>query len=171
MNNIDLHKISIDEFKIQASILLKNLNSNHTSDAEALLKQLPEFKNSDLKTIQENAQRKHALKAIALQNGFESWNDLKANCEQVIANTFVKAYVGGHLNKWFAHYEEAKSEHNRNGGYLLPYKHQFFICDADYIVMLGLDPNDQDWVLIGFDWAKPTNIKAWQRLFHKWLTR
>ena len=171
MNNSDIQKISIEEFKIQASILLKKINSDDPSDAEELFKQLPEFKNSDLQTIQEQAQRKHALKIIALQNGFGSWNDLKTNCEQVIANTFVKAYVGGHLNKWFANYSDAKSEQKINGGFLMPYKYQFFICDADYLSMLGLDPKDPDWALIEFDWVKPENIKAWQRLFHKWLSR
>lgn len=171
MNNSDIQKISIEEFKIQASILLKKLNSHYAADAKKLFKLLPEFKNSDLQTMQSQAQRKHALKIIALQNDFESWRDLKMNCEQAVANTFVKAYIGGHLNKWFTNYNDAKSELKTSGGFLLPYKLQFFICDADYLSMLGLNAKDPDWILIEFDWVKPANIKAWQRLFHQWLSR
>ena len=83
--------------------------------------------------------------------------------------TFVKDYVGGFLNKWFANYEETKAHQKKAGGFLLPYKNQFFICDADYINWLGLDAEDPDWKAIGFDWVKPASQKAWQRLNAKWL--
>ena len=152
-------------------ILLKKLNSSNPREAETLLRQLPEFERFDLQALKQKAKHKHALQAIAMQNGFRTWNELKSNYDQVLANTFVNAYVGGHLHKWFANYAEAKSEQQRNGGYLLPYKHQYFICDADYLAILGLDATDKDWQLIECDWVKPYNIKAWQRLLHKWLSK
>ena len=169
MNHNDLQNMSIEEFKIQASILMKKLQSDDSASVEELFKQLPEFKDSDLQTIQKQVKRKHALRVIAQQNDFDSWDDLKTNCAQALANTFVKAYAGGHLNKWFANYNDAKTEQKIHGGFLLPYKHQFFICDADYLAMLGLNPNDPEWSLIEFDWVRPANIKAWQRLLHRWL--
>ena len=76
---------------------------------------------------------------------------------------------GGFLNQWFANYLQAKSYQQINGGFLLPFKKQFFICDADYINNLGFNAEDNDWQLIGYDWANPANKAAWQRLYRKWM--
>jgi hypothetical protein len=84
------------------------------------------------------------------------------------SETFVKAYIGGHLNKWFSHYSEAKEEQKKTGGYLLPYKNQFFICDENFITSLGFNPKDENWNAIAFDWVKPSNQQAWQRLNEQW---
>ena len=70
----------------------------------------------------------------------------------------------GFLNQWFAQYAEAKAYLKTNGGFLLPYGTQFFICQSDYIDSLGLDPNDSDWQKIDWDWAKPLDKTAWKRL-------
>jgi hypothetical protein len=69
--------------------------------------------------------------------------------------------------EWHARYEIADSELGRYGGYLLPYKNQFFICDAEYISTLGLNPDDPDWELIGWNWVQPKDQSAWQRLDSK----
>ena len=53
------------------------------------------------------------------------------------------------------------------GGYLLPYKNDFFVCQRAYIQTLGLDPDDPDWEQIGFDWVKPANQDAINRLKEK----
>jgi hypothetical protein len=66
-------------------------------------------------------------------------------------------------------YEDAKSYLKSNGGFLLPFQNQFFICDSDYMNNLGFDSEDQDWKLIDFDWAKPKDKEAWQRLYKKWI--
>lgn len=29
---------------------------------------------------------------------------------------------------------------------------------------LGLDPDDPDWVTIGWDWVRPADDEAWRRL-------
>lgn len=73
--------------------------------------------------------RKFALAVIAVEKGFKSWGELKCQLP------FIR---GGFLNHWFANYEQAKSYHKLNGGFLLPYKNQFFICDADYTKILDL---------------------------------
>ncbi|KTD72648.1 hypothetical protein Ltuc_0495 [Legionella tucsonensis] len=54
-----------------------------------------------------------------------------------------------------------------SGGFLLSFKNQFFICDADYIRNLGFNSEDQDWKLIGYNWVNPENKDAWQRLYRK----
>ncbi|MGB7339052.1 MAG: hypothetical protein WBC91_09190 [Phototrophicaceae bacterium] len=66
--------------------------------------------------------------------------------------------------EWHADYEIANSELGRSGGYLFPYKKQFFICESAYIEELGLDPDDADWQAIGYNWVKPLNQSAGQRL-------
>ena len=50
------------------------------------------------------------------------------------------------------------------GGYLLPYRHQFLVCESEAIRLLGLDPGDPDWERIGRDWVRPADRDAWRRL-------
>jgi len=163
---------SIEEYKIQASILLKKLNSDNKTIVENAIKRfqcLPEFQKLSSKEIKEAVKRKHSLAVIALEKGFSYWGDLKSHCQQLISETFVQDYAGGFLNAWFANYKQAKAHQKKSGGFLLPYKKQFFICDADYINWLGLNAEDADWKAVDFDWVKPASQKAWQRLYAKWL--
>ncbi|HEX8161140.1 MAG TPA: hypothetical protein VF538_04670 [Pyrinomonadaceae bacterium] len=59
------------------------------------------------------------------------------------------------VNRWFTSYEEARASRESEGGYLLPYKSQFFVTEGEGIRELGLDPEDPDWALIGWDWVAP----------------
>ena len=68
------------------------------------------------------------------------------------------------LNRWFADYAAARAARAAEGGYLLPYRHQFFVTGADAIRELGLDPDDPDWERIGWDWVEPLDRAAWERL-------
>ena len=149
-----------DEAKIQASLLLKSLKSDDPSKAIKRFSRLPEF--SDLSTqelLQKPIKLKHALAVVAFEKGFRSWLDLKMQLNFII---------GGHLNLWFSNYEEAVSYLKSNGGFLLPYKTQYFICDASYLKRIGFDPKDSDWQKIGFNVAVPADTKAWERLYSKW---
>jgi len=155
---------SVNECKIQASILLKSLYSQDLKISQKAAKRfqrLPEFQSvSHQELNQTKIKRKYSLAVIALENGFESWRDLKCQLP------FIK---GGYLNHWFSNYEKAKNFQNSEGGYLLPFKNQFFICDKNYIDNLELRSNDPDWALIGFDWYRPNDKAAWQRLYKKWM--
>jgi hypothetical protein len=71
------------------------------------------------------------------------------------------------LNRWFTAYENARASLESEGGYLLPYKNQFFVTLSEGIRELGLDPEDADWDRIGFDWVRPGDTEAWQRLKQK----
>ena len=71
------------------------------------------------------------------------------------------------LNRWFASYEEARASLDADGGYLLPYNDQFFVTVADAIRELGLDPADPDWERIGWDWVRPLDDEARERLRQK----
>jgi len=74
------------------------------------------------------------------------------------------------LNRWFARYDEARDALTADGGYLLPFRHHFFLCTAEAIRTLGLDPDDPDWLRIRFDGARPADSDAWQRLRNQRLT-
>jgi hypothetical protein len=71
------------------------------------------------------------------------------------------------LNRWFTTYENARASLESEGGYLLPYKNQFFVTLSEGIRELGLDPEDADWDRIGFDRVRPGDTEAWQRLKQK----
>lgn len=155
---------NLQEAKIQASILLKSLGSSDSEIAFPAAKRfqrLPEFANFSIAEIPiKDIKHKHALTVIAIENSFKSWADLKSQIDFI---------VGGFLNIWFANYQEAKVHQQSSGGFLFPYKNQFFICESGYIERLGFDPNDPDWKLIGWDWANPSDKTAWQRLYKKWM--
>lgn len=159
------HKsFSVNECKIKASILLKSLYSQDilaASKAAKRFQRLPEFNNLTFDALRGmGVKRKHALAVIALEKGFQTWADLKCQLP------FIR---GGFLNHWFVNYIEAKSYQKENGGFLLPYKNQFFVCDADYINHLGLNASDQDWKLIDFDWVNPKSKSSWRKLYNKWM--
>jgi len=140
---------NLSEAKIQATILLKSLRSSDSLKAAKRFSRLPEFNDltsSDL--LQQKIKHKHALTVIAIENGFQSWIDLKIQ---------INFIAGGYLNLWFANYIEAKSTLKEKGGFLLPYKKQFFICNANYMKQIGFEPDDPDWDKIGFDWAEPAD--------------
>jgi len=71
------------------------------------------------------------------------------------------------LNQWFSNYEEARRALGSGDGFLLPYKNHFFVCEADVITAMGLEPDDPDWEKIGRDVAMPKDPEAFQRLRKK----
>jgi hypothetical protein len=72
-----------------------------------------------------------------------------------------------YLHQWFTTYEEARAYRETAGGYLLPYRSHYFVANAGGIEELGLDPHDQDWARIGWDWVRPADQEAWERLCAK----
>src|SRR5262245_47545775 len=71
------------------------------------------------------------------------------------------------LNRWFTSYEAARESLRSEGGYLLPYRSQYFVTLPEGIRDLGLDPDDADWARIGWDWVRPADAAAWERLREK----
>lgn len=71
------------------------------------------------------------------------------------------------LNRWYSSYADARKAREKHGGFLLPYKSHFFICAADVIRALGLEPDDPDWEKIGWDAAQPADSGACERLRQK----
>lgn len=74
------------------------------------------------------------------------------------------------LNAWFTSYDAARSAREAGGGFLLPFGRHFFITTAEGVRELGLDPADPDWERIGWDWVRPRDQAAWDRLAEKrWM--
>jgi hypothetical protein len=155
--------LTLEECKIQASILFKSLSkpasqsllsdSQDVSSKNALKRfhRCPATKDISPELLK----LKHALAVIAFEKGFQSWEALKLQ---------IGLIKGGFLNLWFRNYEEAKAYQRQSGGFLLPYKKQFFICNEDYIRGLGLNPEDPAWASIQFDGGKPENMNILRRL-------
>jgi hypothetical protein len=71
------------------------------------------------------------------------------------------------LNRWFANYEEARQSLMSEGGYLFPYRRQFFVCEAEAVRSMVLEPDDPDWERINWDGARPADAEAYERLYRK----
>ncbi|MCP3135759.1 GIY-YIG nuclease family protein [Pyxidicoccus xibeiensis] len=173
--------LSFQECKVRASLLLKELCSQDAARsrraAERLLT-LPVFASlspAELLSRRDSVQRKHVLALIAREQGFASWVDLKAAREAEAASSVdfeaLLSRVGGvFLNRWFNTYDEALASLRREGGYLVPFRQQFFVCGPDVLTALGVDLADPDWALAGPDWLAPKNGAAHDRLASR-LTR
>jgi len=82
----------------------------------------------------------------------------------------TEMYVGSMdaiVNRWFTNYEEAQESLKAEGGYLFPYRNQYFVTLREGIRELGMDPDDPDWARIGWDWVRPKDGGAWNRLREK----
>ncbi|AFY00209.1 hypothetical protein Bdt_0501 [Bdellovibrio bacteriovorus str. Tiberius] len=110
-------------------------------------------------------QLKDAFALIAKTAGFASWNDLKATLENQV--DFCKKGHSAYWKVWYASYDEARAHLDSDGGYLLPYQKDFFICDENFIQWLGLEVTDEDLLKVGRDWAKPLDADAYSRLLKK----
>ena len=95
--------------------------------------------------------RKHALAAVAAEAGFESWPALKGSYAAPAPVHFdttqlFQPATRGFLNRWFARYEQARSVLEVDPGcFLFPYRSQYFICEANFLESLGVNPRDPDW--------------------------
>ena len=113
------------------------------------------------------------LTAVAKEFGFQNWpqakNVLTGEGEIDDFGTLLCPPVlgGGHINRWYARYEEAAEVRESVQGYLLAYRRQFLVVDRFYVESMRLDPNDADWEAIGFDWVHPKSVAARTRLYGK----
>lgn len=113
--------------------------------------------------------RRHCLTVVARELGFNGWGHaaavLEGNKSDDFGTLLSPPRCSAHANIWCRSYDEAKSVHAVQGGYLLAYKNQYLVVDEDYIRTLGLDPDDENWVAMGKDWARPKDITARGRLY------
>ncbi len=169
----------IQELKIRAEILHSGVSAGKES-AQKRLRALPELAKADaagLAAAGEWVRRKHCLAVVAREHGFSSWEQarrvLEGDARELDLGTLLYGpEAAGTLNVWFADYEEARahfaeSRRRGEGHALLAYRRQFLIVDRHFIAAIRLDPEDPDWEAIGWDWPRPRDPKARQRLYGK----
>jgi len=75
------------------------------------------------------------------------------------------------LNLWFADYAQARSAlASESGTFLLPYRRQFIVAEDDFILELGLDPEDTAWTHVQHDLVNAYGTAAWLALGFQRLT-
>ena len=108
---------------------------------------------------------KDAFAILATKSGFTSWREMKATIE--LHEVLRPPHASALWNTWYGTYEAAKAHLLDQGGFLLPYQKQFFICDENYIQSLGLPLDDPDLAKAGPNWVEPLDMGAWARLLSK----
>ena len=164
----------ISDLKAQARILHRQVLA-HEPPALARAQRLEELRGHDVSSLTAQVRRRHCLAVIAHELGFQGWpHAVAVLCGAESSDYGTLLYPKGaevHWNIWSASYEEAQAIHEKQGGYLLAYRRHFFITDRYFVDTLGLDPDDPDWELIGWDWARPRRTDARERLYGKLIRR
>lgn len=166
--------VTLHEYKVRASLLLKDLDSADTARATRAaerMRALPFFAALPLGEVlarRDSVQHKHGLAVVAREAGHATWTDLKQAVEARPLPLDTRAFFQkGHspfLNRWFSTYEEASRSLDAQGGFLFPFRTQCFICEADFLQALGIDTRDADWERMGRDWVRPRDPAAKERL-------
>jgi hypothetical protein len=107
---------------------------------------------------------KDAFSLLAKTANYNSWKEMKDSYEE--SDIFNPPKWCAQWKTWFSSREEAL-QHMKNEDYLIAYRKQFFICDSDYILALGIESSDSDLSLVGHDWTAPKDKKAWENLVEK----
>lgn len=158
---------SVDAAKHAASLLLKDLQSDDASTARSAAKRIaavPPFKGTDTDDIvRDRVQRKHALDAVAREQGYVAWKYLKDAADVLWSPPGAAAF----WHNWCKTYEEAKASHDSRGGYLLSAHGKCFIAERGYIEFLGLDPDDPRWDASGRDVVRPNDKRAYEELIRE----
>jgi len=77
---------------------------------------------------------------------------------------FAAATRGSQLNHWFRDHASAARHLASHGGWLFPWRHQFFVGGDEAVLALGLSLDDADLALVGRDLARPGDPAAYARL-------
>ncbi len=110
-------------------------------------------------------QLKEAFDILAKASGFKSWRELKELFEAT--EHYCPKGSTARWKVWYKNYDEAETQLNASGGFLLPYRDHFFICDQDYVQFLGVPMADSDLKKVGCNWVEPNDAEAFFRLTQK----
>ena len=160
----------IDKLKTEARLLHRRAAAGEAAALKRVRK-VHETSHLDDVALRPLVKRRHCLRAIAQDLGFQGWSHaaqvLRGQGSRDFGKLLYPRGCGAHSNIWSASYGEARRIRDEVSGYLLAYRHHFLIVDADYIRTMGLDPEDPDWPAIGYDWVKPRSLEARGRLYGK----
>ncbi|MGE6757278.1 hypothetical protein ACQKGO_04620 [Corallococcus interemptor] len=173
--------VTLHEYKVRASLLLKDLDSSDAARATRAaerMRTLPFFAALSLGEVlsrRDTVQHKHGLAVIAREAGHVTWTDLKQALEsrppRLDTHAFFQKGQSPFLNRWFSTYEEAARSLAAQGGFLFPFRTQCFICEAGFLQSLGIDAREADWERMGRDWVRPRDAGAKERLEAKLVSR
>jgi hypothetical protein len=104
---------------------------------------------------------KDALDKMARLSGYESWRELMRQSHE--DESYARG-TGVFPHHWCKTHDEALGVLWENGGVLLPYRKQFFVCRLEHIHGLGIAKDDPDLALVGNDWSAPKDAEALKRL-------
>ena len=158
---------AVQQLRVRAEILHHRALSGDDA-AIRRIKKYPRFEGPKI-------HRRDCLAAVASELGFTSWREAKlvlTGADAQNYGTLLCLLKGtGHLNLWFKTREEAIQAQNQTGGWLLAYRHQFFLVERSYIESLGLDPDDSAWAVLHFDWTTPGASDARASLYSKLVSQ
>ncbi|WP_404363856.1 hypothetical protein ACIHQR_27440 [Corallococcus coralloides] len=173
--------VTLHEYKVRASLLLKDLDSSDTARATRAaerMRALPFFAALSLGEVlarRDTVRHKHGLAVVAREAGHTTWTELKqaleARAHSLDTRAFFQKGQSTFLNRWFSTYEEAARSLAAQGGFLFPFREQCFICEAGFLQALGIDSRDADWERLGHDWVRPRDPDAKARLEAKLVAR
>ena len=155
---------AIQEIRVRAEILQNRAQAHHHTSLQRF-RGVPDFDPA-------NIRRRDCLLVIAKEMGFLNWPHAK----RVLSGEETRDFggllcprkCGGHFNLWYKTHAEADAIRRERGGYVLAFRQQFLVVERPYIETLGLDPDDPDWLALGFDWrGGPAAVRA--RLYSKLL--
>lgn len=111
---------------------------------------------------------RHCLNQVAREVGFAHWEHARAVLGGLATRdddmgTFWHApRTGILLNLWLARYEEAQAALAADPrAYLLPYRRQFMVVQADFIQELGVDAGHAAWGETAHDLVAAYGSSAW----------
>jgi hypothetical protein len=143
----------VTELKTRARVRLNGVRRNGDAAAAA-----------DLKL-------RDCLQQVAREVGFQHWEHARRVLGGLAApgddmgTLWHAPRTGVLLNEWFARAAEAHAAHQRQpAGFLLPYRRQFMLVQADFVRELGVDPRHPAWQGIGHDLVRGYGSAAWLAL-------
>ena len=168
----------VEELKTRARMLLKLLQSGFVP-AQKRARVLGRLHNWDMP---DEWQLRHCLNLVAVEIGFQNWEHARSSLGGA-ANALHDSgdfWYGNELiaftHPWFADYAEAK-EHlsaqnqHESRSYLLPYRTQFFVAEAESIHAIGLSNDSAIWQPIAYDLVSGYGTESWLRLCQQRLQR
>ena len=156
---------TVNELKIQASLLIKALRSDQIEIVNLALQRCRQYppllalSNPLFEVTCQPLKRKTALNIIAFEQGWDNWDALTKRYD----TRWYPTHSPFTLN-WYSQYQDAQVCQQETKGFLLPYQNQYFVCTHEYIEWLGLDAKDENWQKIAFDAAQPKNESALAQL-------
>ncbi|MFZ6773144.1 DUF2087 domain-containing protein [Undibacterium sp. SXout7W] len=155
------------EIKTRARLLLNLLETGqHAAQKRALI-----LSRQRGWTMPETWQLRHCLNLAAADTGFQHWEHARhvlgaeAAATDDMGDFWHGSEVGGYTNHWYASYADAVRQLQVDpSAYLLPYRRQYVVVRAEYLLALGLSTEEACWQPIAHDLVGGYGSASWLQL-------